>query len=75
MGFLEEVKGDTTPMLVIIGEHDMEPFTAVTAQETFLDWYPNAQIVICQNAAHYPQQETPVYFAPVFNSFLEKQID
>ena len=38
MGFLEEVKGNTTPMLVIIGEHDMEPHTA-TAQKTFLNWY------------------------------------
>ena len=75
MGFLEEVKGNITPMLVIIGEHDMEPFTVVTAQETFLNWYPNAQIEICQNAAHYPQQETPVYFATVFNKFLKKQMD
>mgnify|MGYP002882320061 CR=1 FL=1 len=46
MGFLEEVRGNTTPMLIIIGEHDMEPFTAQTTRETFLDWYPNAHMEI-----------------------------
>lgn len=72
-GFLEEIKGIKTPTLVIIGEHDMEPFTLSTAMETFAKWYPNSEIQVCGNAAHYPQQETPVYFAKLVNAFLAKQ--
>ena len=72
-GFLDAVKGNETPMLVIIGEYDMEPFTAQTATETFLKWYPNAEVALCRNAGHYPQQEAPVYVATVMNEFLTRQ--
>ena len=72
-GFLNEINGIKTPTLVIIGEHDMEPFTLSTARETFAKWYPNSEIQVCDNAAHYPQQETPVYFAKLLNAFLAKQ--
>ncbi len=74
-GFLDEIRGNTTPMLVIIGEYDMEPFTEKTARETFAAWYPNAEIAVCRNAGHYPQQEAPVYVATVMNEFLARQID
>lgn len=73
MGFLAEIRGNPTPMLVIIGEYDMEPFTESTARATFLEWYPNAEIAVCRNAGHYPQQETPVYVARLVNDFLERQ--
>ncbi len=72
-GFLEDIEGNKTPMLVIIGEYDMEPFTAQTAAETFLKWYPNAEVALCRNAGHYPQQEAPVYVATVMNEFLNRQ--
>lgn len=72
-GFLDDIRGNETPMLVIIGEHDMEPFTVETARSTFLDWYPNAEIALCGNAGHYPQQEAPVYVATVINEFLNRQ--
>ena len=55
-GFLDHIVGVEIPMLVIIGEHDMEPFTSETAAEIFLKWFPNSEMVICNNAAHYPQQ-------------------
>ena len=72
-GFLAEIEGNETPMLVIIGEFDMEPFTEATARETFAKWYPNAEIAVCRNAGHYPQQEAPVYVATVMNEFLNRQ--
>ena len=72
-GFLEDVRGNTTPMLVIIGEYDMEPFTEQTARKTFTAWYPNAEIAVCGNAGHYPQQEAPVYVATLMNAFLRRQ--
>ena len=72
-GFLDEIRGNNTPMLVIIGEYDMEPFTEVSARETFLQWYPRAELVVCRNAGHYPQQEAPVFVASVMNEFLGRQ--
>ncbi len=69
-GFLDNIRGNPTPMLVIVGEYDMEPFTERTARETFAVWYPNAEIAVCRNAGHYPQQEAPVYVATVMNRFL-----
>ena len=72
-GFLDQMKGNTTPMLIIIGEFDMEPFTEAITKETFLTWYPNAEMAVCRNAGHYPQQEVPVYVATVINRFLQKQ--
>lgn len=72
-GFLDDIRGNPTPMLVIVGEYDMEPFTEATARSTFLDWYPNAELAVCRNAGHYPQQEAPVYVATVMNEFLNRQ--
>lgn len=73
LGFLDEIERNATPMLVIIGEYDMEPFTFETAEQTFAKWYPNAEIAVCRNAGHYPQQEAPVYVATVMNDFLNRQ--
>ena len=73
-GFLDDIKGNTTPMLIIIGKYDIEPFTETTTKETFLKWYPNAEMAVCRNAGHYPQQEAPVYVATVMNQFLQKQL-
>jgi pimeloyl-ACP methyl ester carboxylesterase len=72
-GFLEDIRGNQTPMLVIVGEFDMEPFTEPTARDTFLQWYPKAELAVCRNAGHYPQQEAPVYVASVMNEFLKRQ--
>lgn len=72
-GFRDEIEGNKTPMLVIIGEYDMEPFTEAIARDTFLQWYPQAEIAVCRNAGHYPQQEAPVYVATVMNEFLNRQ--
>lgn len=73
-GFLDDIRGNETPMLIIIGEYDMEPFTEATARATFTEWYPNAEIAVCRNAGHYPQQEAPVYVATVMNEFLRRQL-
>jgi pimeloyl-ACP methyl ester carboxylesterase len=74
-GFLAEIRGNPTPMLVIIGEFDMEPFTEASARRTFLEWYPNAELAVCRNAGHYPQQEAPVFVASVIDEFLGRQLD
>jgi pimeloyl-ACP methyl ester carboxylesterase len=50
----------------------MEPFTEATARRSFLEWYPNAELAVCRNAGHYPQQEAPVYVASVIDDFLAR---
>lgn len=72
-GFLDEMRGNRTPMLAIVGEFDMEPFTEATTRDTFLQWYPNAELAVGRNAGHYPQREAPVYVAAVINEFLGRQ--
>ena len=74
-GFLDEIRGNPTPMLVIAGEYDMEPFTPTTLRRTFLDWYPYAEVAECRNAGHYPQQEAPVFVASLMNDFLRRHCD
>jgi pimeloyl-ACP methyl ester carboxylesterase len=73
--FLDGIRGHTTPMLTIIGDYGMEPCTGKTARETFAVWYPNAEIAVCGNAGHYPQQEAPVYVATIMKASLARQVD
>lgn len=67
--FSSAAKGLKTPMLVIFGEHDMEG-SEVLMRNTFLQWYPNAQLECCKCSGHYPILETPVYLASIIEKFL-----
>ncbi len=68
--FSSSVKGLKTPMLVMYGEHDFPGYETLL-KDTFLAWYPNAQMVCCQGAGHFPMQETPLYLASCIEKFLE----
>ncbi len=63
------MQGNTTPMLIIIGEFDIEPFPEAATKETFLKWYLNVEMAVCRNAGYYPQQEAPVYVTTVITIF------
>ncbi len=67
--FSDSVKGLKTPMLVIFAEHDFEGAEALM-RDTFLKWYPNAQLECCKSSGHYPMLETPVYLASTIEKFL-----
>ncbi len=58
-GFLDEARGLETPVRVLIGEYDIEPFTPDITKTTLLQWYPNTHMPPIDGAAHYPQQEAP----------------
>ena len=58
-GFLDEARGIETPIRVLIGNHDVEPFTPDTTKRTLLDYYPNSDMAVIEGAGHYPQQECP----------------
>lgn len=67
--FSGSVKGLTTPMLVLFGEYDFPGEEALLSQ-TFLAWYPNAQLRCCESAGHFPIQETPIYLSSMIEKFL-----
>jgi pimeloyl-ACP methyl ester carboxylesterase len=70
--FSKEAQGLDLPILVIAGKYDAESLNEKVQRETFLKWYPNCELDICENAAHYPMQETPVYLATRIEEFLNK---
>ncbi|MER5873777.1 alpha/beta hydrolase [Streptomyces sp. NPDC002044] len=63
------VKGNTVPVLVLIGEHDLA-LTAEVMRGTWQVWYPNCRIRTLPGTGHYPPQETPVAFATAVEAFL-----
>ena len=69
--FLEEARGNATPILVLPGEFDFAiPEEAM--RQTLMQWYPNASLEVVRNSGHYPMQETPVYLATQAQAFFEK---
>ena len=67
--FSAAIKGNPTPLKVIVGEHD-PALNADFMRQTYLAWYPNASLEICANAGHYPMQETPIWLATTIERFL-----
>lgn len=67
--FVDEVRGATTPMKVLVGEHD-QALTAEVMQASFLQWYPRAELEVLANAGHYPMAEIPVCLATVLDRFV-----
>jgi pimeloyl-ACP methyl ester carboxylesterase len=70
-GFADRVRGLPTPVLAIVGEHDLAITPAVT-EATCLQWYPNARLRVAANAGHYPMQEVPVWLATEIESFTRE---
>jgi len=67
--FSEEVKGMETEVKVIVGQED-PAMTAEVMKETWMRFYPNAQLETFANAGHYPMYETPVALASSIERFL-----
>lgn len=69
--FVEDVRGLTTPFLVIVGTND-PGIDEAAMKATFLSWHPNAELAVIPNCGHYPMQECPPYFATLTDNFLRK---
>ncbi|MCB5165586.1 alpha/beta hydrolase [Streptomyces bambusae] len=63
------VKGNTVPVLVLVGAHDLA-LTAEVMQATWQVWYPNAEIRTLPGSGHYPMHETPVALVTEIEAFL-----
>jgi 3-oxoadipate enol-lactonase len=67
--FSNEVKGLTTPILIVFGQHDSELLRIDATGAMFAEWYPNLETHVCL-CGHYPMQETPVEYAHVVQQDL-----
>jgi len=72
--FSESVIGLKTPMLVIFCNRDFEGVEEML-KETFLKWYPNAQMECCEGPGHFPMQETPIFLASFIERFFCKVLE
>ncbi|HTW85072.1 MAG TPA: alpha/beta hydrolase [Candidatus Sulfotelmatobacter sp.] len=63
------VAGSTTPVKVVIGRYDLS-ITERLMANTILKWFQNHEIVVMDNAGHYPMDETPIATATAIEAFL-----
>ncbi|MEC4018479.1 alpha/beta fold hydrolase [Streptomyces sp. H27-D2] len=67
--FHERVKDNPTPVLLVAGAND--PALGPEAmQATWLQWYPNAELEVLQDAGHFAPEETPKALAAAVERFL-----
>ena len=69
--FSDQVKGNPAPVKVIVGEHD-PALGAELMRQTWLQYYPNAELTVLANAGHYPMFETPVALVTTIEGFLRQ---
>lgn len=69
--FHGEIEGSRLPVKVIVGEHD-PALSAEVMRQTWLQWYPNAELEELANAGHYPTEETPIALATTVERFLSR---
>jgi pimeloyl-ACP methyl ester carboxylesterase len=67
--FSDRVRGNPVPVKVIVGEHD-PALSAPVMEQTWLVFYPNAELEVLANAGHYPMLETPAALVTTMEEFL-----
>jgi pimeloyl-ACP methyl ester carboxylesterase len=68
--FSDQVKTDTsTPVKLIVGVND-PAMSADVMEQTWLVFFPNAEMTILPDAGHYPMFESPVSLATSIEEFL-----
>jgi pimeloyl-ACP methyl ester carboxylesterase len=67
--FSDRVKGNQAAVKVIAGQHDLA-LSAPVMEQTWLQFYPRAELEVIPNAGHYPMLETPAALAACIEEFL-----
>ena len=67
--FADQVQGNPVAVKVIVGEHD-PALSAEVMEQTWLVFYPNAELQVLANAGHYPMFETPAALVASIEGFL-----
>lgn len=69
--FSEKVKGCKTPLLVIVGAHDVEGHRLTDMQKTIGKWFENVTFQELPSCGHYPMQEVPPLYAQVLELHMK----
>ncbi|WP_425244924.1 alpha/beta fold hydrolase [Streptomyces sp. NEAU-NA10] len=72
--FHERAEGATVPALAVTGALD-PALSAELMRETWLRWYPRAELCELPAAGHYPMDETPLELIRVVEDFLKADLD
>lgn len=64
----EKVRGLAHPLKAVVGQY--EPMTEEQAQQTWGEYYPNAEIEVVPNAGHYAMYEAPAWLAASVEEFF-----
>ena len=71
--FSSSLKPDhATPVKVIVGETD-PALSAAVMEQTWLVFFPGAELTVLANGGHYPMFETPVALATCIEEFLGRE--
>jgi pimeloyl-ACP methyl ester carboxylesterase len=69
--FADQIKGNETPIKVIVGAHD-PALSAELMQQTFMQYYPNAELQVAEDGGHYPMFEAPILLVTSVEEFLSR---
>jgi pimeloyl-ACP methyl ester carboxylesterase len=69
--FHDQLGEPDVPTLVVVGETD-PALSAEVMEQTWLQWYPNAQLVTVPACGHYPMFEAPLALLDVVEPFLHE---
>lgn len=67
--FHEDIVGARVPVRVVVGAHD-PALTAELMRQTWLRWYPRADLVELPDAGHYPADESPLELVRAVEDFI-----
>ncbi|MEZ0092323.1 alpha/beta fold hydrolase [Streptacidiphilus sp. EB129] len=67
--FHEEIEGSPLPVRVVVGALD-PALSAEVMRQTWLRWYPHADLVELPATGHYPMEETPLQLLSAVEEFL-----
>lgn len=70
--FTAQVKGSDTPVLAMIGKHDIPFYREESVRGSFEPLYPNFELAVCEEAGHYPMLEAPVFVAGTVEQFISR---
>ncbi|HEY0837568.1 MAG TPA: alpha/beta hydrolase [Azospirillum sp.] len=73
--FAAEAAGLDTPILALLGAHDLPLYREPSVRERFGALYPNLDIAVCQEAGHYPMLECPPLTAALIERFVGAHAD
>ncbi len=68
--FAAQVRGSRTPILALVGRHDIPFYREESVRRNFEPLYPNFSVAVCEEAGHYPMLEAPVFVAGSIEKFI-----